>query len=330
MNETAEFSLFPGSHKLADLVRRVPRAAWPFLVLAVAQTLILAGPGIMGGGGGYLDLRIIAILVIPTLLPVAVIIGRRDAWKSARVIMIGAIVWGSVEALVSIVAVPQQRFAADPGTDTALDFGLRVAARLASLIAIAAPALIMLGLRLRRKTETTWPKALVAVAIVGTAALCAYDANNAMEWQRLEHNFGYYIDTSLRDQLDVLVQAMAPLGLLALGTLAWSTFSAVRANEAPRRFWLAIGAGSSVLFATSLYSSIIGPIVGSGPFDSPVVASLLSAAFEIQSVAILAGLVLLLVGFGLGLPDSDEDALGEVLPDGTATGNVIREAARGA
>jgi hypothetical protein len=46
-----------------------------------------------------------------------------------------------------------------------------------------------------------------------------------------------------------------------------------------------------------------------------VVASLLSATFEVQRLAALAGLVLLLVGFGLGLPDSDEGLLGEVLPE---------------
>ncbi len=315
MNETAEFSLFPGSHRMADLARRVPRAVWPFAVLAAAQILLLAGPGILGGDGGHLDLQIVAILVIPTLLPVAVLMGRGDAWNSARLIMIGAILWGSVGALVQVIGLGQQRLAADPGTDTALDFILHVAARLASLIAIAAPALVMLGLRTRRKTETSWPKTLVAVAVLVTAALCVYDANQALDSQALQHNFGYYVDISLRDQLDVLAQALAPLGLLALGALAWSTMSAVRAQETPRRFWLAIGAGSTLLFATSLYPSIIDPIIMSGPVNSALVASLLSATFEVQRLAALAGLVLLLVGFGLGLPDSNEDILGEVLPE---------------
>jgi hypothetical protein len=323
MNETTDFSLFPGSHRLADLARRVPRAAWPFIVLAALQTILFVGLG-------YLDFRNIAIWVIPPLFPVAVLIGRRDAWKSARVIMIGAILWGSVECLVQVFGLGQQRFAADPGADTTLDFIVRVAVRLASLIAIAAPALVLLGLRTRRRTETTWPKALVAVAIVVTVGLCVYDANQAIQWQQPWHNFGYYIDISLRDQLDVLAQGLEPLRLLALGALAWSTISAVRAREAPRRFWLAIGAGSTVLFAASLYSTVMGPIMESGPIDSPVVASLLNVTFELDRLALLVGLALLLIGFGLGLPDSDEDALGEVLPDESATGNVIREAARGA
>jgi hypothetical protein len=68
----------------------------------------------------------------------------------------------------------------------------------------------------------------------------------------------------------------------------------------------------------------------SGPIDSPVVASLLNVTFELDRLALLVGLALLLVGFALGLPDSDEDALGEVLPDESATGNVVGEPARGA
>jgi hypothetical protein len=308
MNETTDFSLFPGSHRLVDLTRRVPRAAWPFIVLAALQTILFVGLG-------YLDFRNIAIWVIPTLLPVAVMIGRRDAWKSARVIMIGAILWGSAEALVQVFGLGQQRFAADPGADTALDFVLRVAVRLASLIAIAAPAFIVFGLRRRRRTETSWPRALVTVAVVVTAALCIYDVNKALEWQGLQQNFGYYVDISLRDQLDAIAQGLAPLRVLALGALAWSTMSGVRAQETARRFWLAIGVGSTVLFATSLYLSIIDPIMATGPIDSPVVWGLLSATFEVQAVATLAGLALLLIGFGLGLPDSDEELLGYPIPE---------------
>src|SRR5664279_3649705 len=114
MNETTEFTPFPGAHKLADLGRRVPRAVWPFIVLAAAQILFLTVPG----GGGYLDMRIVAILVIPTLLPVAVLVGRPDAWNSARLIMIGAILWGSAGALVQVFGLGQFRFAPDNGSDT--------------------------------------------------------------------------------------------------------------------------------------------------------------------------------------------------------------------
>ena len=308
MNETTEFSPFPGSHRLADLARRVPRAVWPFIVLAAAQILLLTGPGILGGGGGYLDLRIVAILVIPTLLPVAVIIGRRDAWNSARVIMIGAILWGSVGALVQVFGLGQFRFAPITEPTRLWTSASGSPTRLASLIANSAPALIAFGLRRRRRTETSWPRALVAVAVLVTAALCVYDANQALQSQSLEHNLGYYIDISLRDQLDVLAQAMAPLGLLALGALAWSTLSAFRANETPRPFWFAVSTGSTLVLAAALYSQ------WQSLMPTVLLSVIWSATYQVQILAILAGLVLLLIGFGVGLPDSDEDLLGRGNP----------------
>jgi hypothetical protein len=56
-------------------------------------------------------------------------------------------------------------------------------------------------------------------------------------------------------------------------------------------------------------------ILGAGVISTDLVSVLWSATYDLSAVAILAGLVLLLIGFGLGLPDSDEDLLGNVLPD---------------
>jgi hypothetical protein len=309
MNETADFSLFPGSHRLAELARRVPRAAWPFIVLAAAEFLLYVGPGPLDTGRGSLDLRMAVILILPTLLPVAVLFGRRDAWTSARVIMIGAIIWGPVAGFVTLVGVSNARFIADPGTDSAIDFGLRVISRLASLLALAAPAVIAYGLRGRRKTQTSWPKVLVAGAVVGVASLCVLNVKQALDSQALINYFGYYIDSSLRDRLDAIAQGFEPLGLLAVGALAWSSVSAVRAQEAPRRFWLAMSAGSSLLLATALYSRL--------GLMSESLWTLLNLAYGILILAAIAGFTLLLIGFGIGLPDSDEDLLGDVLPVST-------------
>ena len=314
MTETVEFSPFPGSHRLADLARRVPHAAWPSMVLAALQTFLFVGLG-------YHDFRNIAIWVIPTLLPVAVIVGRRDAWKSARLVMIGAILWGSAVAVAQVFGMAWPQLGGDVGMDTPADFVLRVGMRGASLIAIVAPALVMLGLRSRRETQTSWPRALVAIAIVVTAVLCVLSVKQALDSQALQNNFGYYIDISLRDRLDAIAQGLETLGLLTMGALAWSAVSAVRAQEEPRRFWLAIGAGSSLLFATDLYGRLGFPGAGGGfgPIDWPAIASLSAAIGEIRILAVLAGFILLLIGFGLGLPDSDEELLGDVLPEGAAT-----------
>jgi hypothetical protein len=248
MNETTDFSLFPGSHRLADLARRVPRVVWPFIVLATAQTILFVGLG-------YLDFRNIAIWVIPTLLPVAVMIGRRDAWKSARVIMIGAILWGSVGALAQVLVLGQYRFAPESGPGTPVGPSLLDLAPLASIISIAGPALVAQGLYRRRKTETTWPPALIAAAVFVTAALCVLAAKAAIDsyqaWEAYRVNSG---PSPSGSPLSILAAALGPLNLLATGALAWSTLSAFRANEAPRRFWLAVCAGSNLLFASEIYS----------------------------------------------------------------------------
>jgi hypothetical protein len=303
MNETTDFSLFPGSHRLVDLTRRVPRAAWPFIVLAALQTILFVGLG-------YLDFRNIAIWVIPTLLPVAVIIGRRDAWNSARMIMIGVILWGSVGALAQVLVLGQYRFAPESGPGIPVGPSLLDLATLASIISIAGPALVAQGLYRRRKTETTWPPALIAAAVFVTAALCVLAAKAAIDsyqaWEAYRVDFG---GSAIGSPLSIVGEALGPLSLLMVGVLAWSTLSAFRANEEPRRFWFAVSAGSTLVFASELYSHLQSQI----PTD--LLSVIWSATYQVQSVAILAGFVLLLIGFGLGLPDSDEELLGDAIPE---------------
>jgi hypothetical protein len=71
------------------------------------------------------------------------------------------------------------------------------------------------------------------------------------------------------------------------------------------------------LFAADLYWRLGLPGAGAGPLDW-LPASLSAAIAEVRILAVLAGFVLLLIGFGLGLPDSDEELLGDVLPEGAA------------
>jgi hypothetical protein len=320
MNETTDFSLFPGSHRLADLARRVPRVAWPFIGLAALQTILFVALG-------YLDFRNIAIWVIPTLLPVAVIIGRRDAWDSARVIVIGAVSWGSVGALVQVLGLGQERFAPESSFGTPAGSSLLDLTQLALIISIAGPALVAQGLYRRRRTETTWPPALVIAALLVTAAFCVLEAKVAIDsYQAWE---AYRVDSGASPSsspLSIVAAALGPLSLLATGALAWTTLSAFRANEAPRRFWFAVCTGSSLLFASELYSHSAMQILGAGVISTDLMSVLWSATYQVQAVAILAGLVLLLIGFGLGLPKSDEDLLGNVIPDENAPGAVLPDA----
>ena len=314
MNETTEFSPFPGSHRLADLAGRVPRIAWPFIVLAAAQTILFVGLGIG-------DFRNVAILIVPTLLPVAIIVGRGDAWNSARGIMIGAILWGSVVALVQVVGLGEYRFAPESGSGSLVHSSLLDLMPLASITSIVGPALVAQGLYRRRRTQTTWPPALVAAALVVTAAFCLVQARAAIDaYQALEPYRVDFGGSAFGSPLSIVGEALGPLSLLTVGVLAWSTLSAFRANEEPRRFWFAVSAGSTLVFASELYSHLQSQI----PTD--LLSVIWNATYQVQSVAILAGLALLLIGFGLGLPDSDEDLPGDELPDESALSAALPQA----
>ena len=82
MTEPTEFSLIPGSPRLAELVRRIPAAAWPFVILAALRAAVF-----LVNTHGQLSIVLLLVLVSDVawaLLPVALVIGRPDAWRSAR------------------------------------------------------------------------------------------------------------------------------------------------------------------------------------------------------------------------------------------------------
>jgi hypothetical protein len=56
-------------------------------------------------------------------------------------------------------------------------------------------------------------------------------------------------------------------------------------------------------------------IPGAVVIPTDLLSLLWNATYDLHAVAILAGFALLLVGFGLGLPDSDEELLGDAIPE---------------
>jgi hypothetical protein len=133
--------------------------------------------------------------------------------------------------------------------------GTQSARDLAAIISIAGPALITIALLPRRRTETTWPKVLVALALIGTATLCVDAAISAIDQYRNLQDFSVTtMAGTFRDQPFVVVATLQPVRLLTMGALAWSTLSAVRAEEEPRRFWLSVFIGSAVLLGLNILS----------------------------------------------------------------------------
>jgi len=281
---------------LAARGRRIPLEAWPFILLAAVA---VAANGRILLSSVSPDLLILANVAAGALLPAAILIGCRGMWRSARLLLLGAIVWTSLPILLDIVGWAQQLLSPVEWPDPSFFSGTQSARDLAAIISIAGPALIAIALEQRRRTETTWPKALVTFAVIAAGLLCLLAANAAIgvaSGTTADFDSGY--------PWFVAVEALDPLRLLTVGALAWSTMSAVRAREEPRRFWLLVSAGSALM----LGASILVIALNIASYSSFVYVALPLIWLDI--VGGLIGMAMLLVGFAQGLPDAASRAGG--------------------
>jgi hypothetical protein len=312
MDDTMEPDIFRAAHRLEELARRVPRQAWPFFVLAGIEL----GVFVVAGNGSLSTLSLLMVTGVACwpLLPAAVIIGCPTAWQSARGVLVGAIVWTTVSAAVSLVW-RSPIFLGSGSLDGAGGSAFHLLALAASL---AGPAIVAVSLERRRRTSTTWPVPLVVLAVVGAAAACLYQGSNALDWYNAQSSYEFGTQDDLALLLQLAAQTLQPLMLLTLGALVWSSLSASRAGEEPRRFWLAIAAGSTTLFVVLIYGLTVIPVISTVGLISTNTFGLIDTLGNISAWASVASIVLLLVGFGFGLP-ADPTELVEVAPSPEAS-----------
>lgn len=305
-------------------IKRVPPEAWP-LILAAGVLLVLLVPGFVASGtwAGY-SAVIVATVLVGALMPLAVLAGCRDAWHSARLILIGVAIWALIPPASSLLIQVRDWLLPGSWPESATASSVGFFRDLSVIASIVGPALIVIGLERRRVTETTWPKLLAAFALLATVGLCLLEARSLWDYYQSMAGLGSMADLSaspglsLSDQLAIAIEALRPVGWLALGALAWSCISAFRAGEVPRRFWLSIGAGSSLVVATHLASMAYSWLASAGA--SSIVVDTFSLYAAVASVSSLAGSVLLLVGFWYGLPPDrlEPDESGADLAEGAA------------
>jgi len=310
LDETTQFELIPGSHRATDrvmnLLRRVPRMAWPFVALAGLRLLVF-----LIAAGGRWDVWTVLVVVDVTawaLLPAAVIIGRPDAWRSARVVLVGAIAWSTIGAVSSLFW----------GVDAAAG-GLNLsfsAARLSvslvqEVVALAAPLVIVYGLSFRRRTATSWPSLIVVLAVLGTAAAFLWTLYSAWDWYSSQTGIAAVLTDGPAMQIEFVAQIISPLALLSLGALTWSSLSALRAEEQPRRFWVALTAGSGALLAIHVYAHVVSWVMPTiGPSQTAMDWYLIT--IHIEELVEVAAIVLLVLAFGFGLPKIVEPDQGDI------------------
>lgn len=300
MDETPQFELIPGSHRatdrVANLLRRVPPLAWPFIALAGLRWLVF-----IVASGGHMDVWTFLGLVnitAWTLLPAAVIIGRPDAWRSARAILLGAIAWSTIGAVSSLIwGVGAVAGSDQPFSDARLSVSL-----VGEIVGLAAPLVIAYDLAFRRRTTTSWPRPVIVLAVAGTAAALWWTTSTALDWYNSQMGIGAALSDEPARQLLFLDQILSPLALLSLGVIAWSGMSAVRADEQPRRFWIALTAGSVALLVLHVYEHLASWVVPTIGF-SQTVTDLYLDSIHIEYVVAVAGIALLLLAFGFGVPN---------------------------
>jgi hypothetical protein len=279
---------------LAPRVQRVPPEAWPFILLAV---FVVVANGQMVLSSGSLYLLLLPNVAAGALLPAAILIGCRDAWRSARLLLLGAIVWTSIPFVLDVLSWAQQWLSPEQWPDTSVFSGLQIGRDLGSIASLSGPALVAIALMQRRRTETTWPKALVALTLIATGVLCLLATNSAISVPS-ETTIGVDPDYAWF----VAVVALRPLQILTVGALAWSTLAAVRAREEPRRFWLLVFAGSAVMLYTYILLSSLNLALASLALGSDTYLAFLDQIVLVDILGVLVGMVLLLIGFAQGLP----------------------------
>lgn len=302
----------PRFSRLASRHPSVPLAAWPFLIVAGGLAVLRVGQ-IWTWGWSFFTVYLVADVLV-ALLPVALLIGCPGAWRSARAVFVGVVAWVWVTSALALASEATQWIPLDILPDDLIGYGLGVAGDLAQILAIAGPVLIAYGLSKRRRTETTWPRAMVAAAIVIAAAWGLRDA-----WAMLDFygsaNFGpdgVAAGLTRREIFQAIVTLLRPVEILGLGAIAWSSLSAIRAAEPHRRFWAPAFAGSALLFCVAVYSNVFYMILYGRSAPDDIAIAVYSDLTGVVTGVYLLAFAALAVAFLLGLPPDPLD-LGDVV-----------------
>jgi hypothetical protein len=290
----------------------IPALAWPFIALAVLQLALRAYKH-----WSYLSFDLLGIdaaSVIWALLPAAVLIGCPDAWRSARLVLVGAVVWTTIGATAGIVDFVQSTLGL--GWSASSDFsGASIWSNMlsvAEIVALLGPALVVLGLRTRRRTRTTWPSVPVFVFLALLILACLNAGSGQANSIEASSGAPVPVPYSLGDWLSVALASLRPMETLFVGALAWSSLSAVRAGEKPVRFWLALLGAAVLLLGLHVYDLVPSLAAAGGPISPETWANFSSALVPLAVLADLGGAFLLVVAFGGGLANDPLD-LGPVV-----------------
>jgi len=245
------------------------------------------------------------------LFAAAVLLWRRDAWRSAPLVLLGAIVGTLVPRAVDIALQLSFHFASDG--DQSWPTWIGYAQLVVGLVSVAGPLLMAIGLDRCRtaKARTRWRRsvvaaALIVVALMGGRSLAVFLGNAVGEFDPVV--FWLWAAQS----------ALHPLSIAFVLAITWCSLSALRDGELPRRFWRLAFLGSGAMCVSSIVIWIL-----SDPIARPFVESeAYQQGSTLNMLVGLAGAVMLLLAFLVPLFEEDRSLAepGPLPGDGVAFG----------
>ena len=301
--------------RLGRLRHRLTAPMWPFVVLALAQAeMVLLSRGLTGDfAAAALSLwSRLGYSLCLTLLPVGVLIWRPDAWRSARLVLVGAIVWTTVPALAGSALWIVGR---SPGLMSEFGTALSVVVAAAAIASCVGPAIVGLGLERTRRERDPGLRTLVQQGVAITALILPI---TVAEWILVP------ADATL-DPLHVarsMSGALLPFQLLCLTILAYTCLSCVAFGEPQRRLWQFAAAGTTLLAVLAFQEMSSGILPGiltgiqpaiHGQWGSPESTWLLAS----MQALLLAGIGFTFLGLCSPIWSASRDALqaGRAAPD---------------
>lgn len=245
-------------HRVDRLLARFSVWTLPFLVIASLQGFATFADAL--GSARWTAESVLSLTcqlcytVFLALLPAAILIWRRDAWRSARLVLVGAVVWTTVPAVVEL-AWWMLRRSPTLMIDTASTWSAVMSA--AVIVSCTGPLIVVLGLEHARVNRPQWLlPTMRRVGLIGLPLVLI----NGSRWV-----------PPANAPVDPLASAWSfwgfvlPLELLFWLTLAASCLSAVVGNEPQKRLWQFGAAGAallSVLAVDAMTSGMLPAIMG--------------------------------------------------------------------
>ena len=302
-------------HRLRRLADRVSPPMWFFVLLAGAQaSTVLVDVRSSGDWSASsvvgLGLRLGYTCAV-TLLPAGVLIWRPDSWRSARLVLVGAIVWTTLPAMAGLGWWIVRR---SPGLMDQFGYAWAVVLAVVAVVAYVGPAVVAFGLERARRHRTELLVYLAQRAAVMTALVTLF---NAVRWLPLARNTSFQPVGGDIDPLHLagsVSGAALPLELMCLLILAYSCLSAVLVGEAQSRVWQCAAAGATLLAGASLYELLAGDLLG-GAATSGLAGRGWDTAAGTAILLAGSGLVLLAFVSPVWSAARDAEGLGRGAPD---------------